>query len=90
MVNQPKISQTVSSPLKISGKAKGSWFFEGSFPVILTDWDGKIIAETQAKTDKDWTTEELIPFQATLEFTLPDNLACHLHGLFLTRKWEDQ
>ena len=70
-VDSPRIKEKVSSPFTISGKARGSWFFEGSFPVILTDWDGKIIAKGIAKAQGEWMTTEYVPFTATLTYTLP-------------------
>ena len=75
-VDFPKPYDNVRSPLKISGQARGSWFFEASFPVVLVDWDGKIIAQGQAKANPpdggDWMTENFVPFEASLEFTKPD------------------
>jgi hypothetical protein len=61
----------VSSPLKITGKARGTWFFEASFPVTLTNWDGLIIAEGVAQAKDEWMTTEFVPFEATLTFTTP-------------------
>lgn len=71
IVYSPKFNEKIKSPLKIFGKAKGVWFFEASFPVILTDWDGKIIAETWAQAKDDWMTENFVPFEAILEFKSP-------------------
>jgi hypothetical protein len=64
----PRPEEVITSPLKITGEARGTWFFEGVFPVILTDWDGLIIAQGQAKALTDWTTEDYVPFEANLEF----------------------
>ena len=58
----------ISSPLEIKGEARGVWFFEASFPVVLTDWDGKIIAEGIAQAEDDWMTEDFVPFIVDLEF----------------------
>ncbi|HAH04101.1 TPA: hypothetical protein DCL28_00895, partial [Candidatus Komeilibacteria bacterium] len=41
----PRPNQKISSPLTISGRARGSWFFEASFPVKLTDASGQIISQ---------------------------------------------
>ncbi len=70
-VDAPLMNAQVSSPLTISGKARGNWYFEASFPVVLTDWDGKIIAEGHAQAQGDWMTEDFVPFTATLTFTTP-------------------
>lgn len=61
----------VASPLVITGEARGYWFFEASFPVVLTNWDGLIIAEHYAQASGDWMTEEFVPFSSTLEFESP-------------------
>src|SRR3989344_406857 len=61
----------VTSPLGITGEARGTWFFEASFPVTLTDWDGKIIAQLPAQAIGDWMTEEYVPFGVTLTFDTP-------------------
>ncbi|MDD5098255.1 MAG: Gmad2 immunoglobulin-like domain-containing protein [Candidatus Pacebacteria bacterium] len=61
----------ISSPLTIVGKARGTWFFEASFPIVITDWDGLIIAEGYATANGDWMTKDYVPFSATIEFTRP-------------------
>lgn len=70
-LDRPQPNDLVASPLRISGQARGGWFFEASFPVILVDWDGRVIAQTQAKAQADWMTENFVPFTATLEFAYP-------------------
>ncbi|HPN80939.1 MAG TPA: Gmad2 immunoglobulin-like domain-containing protein [bacterium] len=70
-LDSPRPNQMINSPLTITGQARGSWFFEASFPVILTDWDGKIIAQTIATAQGDWMTEDFVPFSATVEFDRP-------------------
>ncbi len=70
-VETPVANTVVSSPLVIKGKARGVWFFEASFPVILTDWDGRIISQGQATAQSNWMTEDFVAFEATLEFEKP-------------------
>jgi len=64
-------SGKISSPLTIHGRARGTWFFEASFPVMLVDWDGRIIAQAPAQAQGEWMTEDFVPFKATLEFNKP-------------------
>jgi hypothetical protein len=71
LVSSPLPDSLVTSPLQISGRARGNWFFEGSFPVILTNWDGLIIAEGYATAEGDWMTTEFVPYTAILTFTSP-------------------
>ena len=70
-VSTPRPNQIISSPLIIEGEARGNWFFEASFPVVLTDWDGLIIAQGVATAKGDWMTTDFVPFTATLTFKNP-------------------
>jgi hypothetical protein len=70
-VFKPVSGEKISSPLKISGEAHGTWFFEASFPIFLVDWDGKIIAQGIATAKGDWMTENFVPFEAELTFEKP-------------------
>ncbi len=72
ILDSPRPNQIIASPLSIKGQARGYWFFEGTFPVILTDWDGLIIAEGFATAKGDWMTEGFVSFEATIEFKKPD------------------
>lgn len=73
VLESPLPDAVVESPLTITGKARGTWFFEASFPVMLTNWDGLIIAQGIATAEGDWMTEDFVPFTATLTFTVdPD------------------
>lgn len=71
-LTHPVADQIITSPLSIQGEARGPWYFEATFPVILTDWDGLIIAEGIATAQDDWMTEEFVPFEASLEFDKPE------------------
>lgn len=73
-LDNPRPGQIISSPFTISGQARGNWFFEASFPVILTDRDGKIIAQGIAQAKSDWMTTEFVPFGATLTFAVDKNI----------------
>lgn len=71
LISSPKSNEEIESPLKIEGKARGTWFFEATFPVVLTDWDGRIIAQTYVQAQENWMTEEFVPFVAEVEFESP-------------------
>lgn len=63
--------QVVTSPLKLSGTALGTWFFEASFPVKLYDAHNAELATTVAQATGEWMTTEPVGFTATLEFKQP-------------------
>jgi len=68
-VDVPLPDSSVMSPLVISGKARGSWYFEASFPVKVLDADNKVLAQAPAQAQGDWMTTEYVPFTVTLDFT---------------------
>lgn len=72
ILGNPSPNSSVSSPIAVKGKARGSWYFEASFPLILVDWDGRIIAEGHAEAQGDWMTNNYVPFVGTLSFKKPD------------------
>ena len=70
-ITTPRPNDVIKSPLEITGEARGVWFFEANFPIVLTDWDGLIIAESYATAQSEWMTKEFVPFKATLIFKNP-------------------
>lgn len=71
VLNDFSPEEDVQSPFSLTGLARGFWYFEASFPVLLTNWDGLIIAEGFATAEGDWMTEEFVPFSVTLDFVSP-------------------
>lgn len=71
-LDAPIAGATVTSPLAISGEARGGWYFEASFPVRLEDSEGNVLAEGFATADGDWMTENFVPFTAELQYPAPD------------------
>jgi len=61
----------IASPLAISGKARGSFYFEATFPVKLEDAHGNVLAQGHAQAKSDWMTSDFVPFTATLTFVQP-------------------
>ena len=78
VLERPQPQEVVTSPLVIKGRARGTWFFEGYFPVTLVNWDGLIIAESIASLIPDlsdpestWMTEDFVSFEGTIVFDDP-------------------
>jgi len=84
-IDSPRPNAVIESPLTVIGQARGTWFFEASFPVVLVDWDGLIVAEGNAATKADWMTEEFVPFEAELIFA-PDPNVYSNRGTLILRK----
>ncbi|AVR45697.1 hypothetical protein C7S20_10765 [Christiangramia fulva] len=71
-VEKPSPESEVSSPIKIKGKARGNWFFEGSAPVELVDQEGNELARTNIRALDEWMTEDFVDFSGTLKFEPPE------------------
>jgi len=71
-VYSPSPNSVVKSPLNISGRARGTYYFEASFPIRLLDANGKEIAVAVAQAQSDWMTTDFVPFTATLIFPTPE------------------
>ncbi len=62
-------NDTLTSGMTVTGEARGTYFFEASFPVLLTDSTGTVIANAVAQADGEWITEDFVPFSFVLNFT---------------------
>ena len=67
-VASPQPGDTLTSPFTVSGEAHGSWYFEGSFPVRLTDDSGTVLAEVPAQALDDWMQDAPVPFEVSISF----------------------
>jgi hypothetical protein len=67
-----------SKPLTISGRARGDWYFEASFPVKLVDANGNILSQSSIQTSENWMTEDFVPFEKQLQFSKPTTLTGEL------------
>lgn len=70
-VTAPSEGNVIKSPLTVTGEARGTWYFEASFPVRLIDGNGKELAVVPAQAKGDWMTTDFVPFEATLTFATP-------------------
>jgi len=70
-LSAPRPGATVTSPLTITGEARGNWYFEASFPVHITDANGNELGVVPAQAEGEWMTTEFVPFKARLVFSEP-------------------
>lgn len=71
LVTQPFLNTAIKSPVFIKGEAKGTWFFEASFPIIIVDASGQTLGGGIAQAKADWMTIGFVPFDATITFKNP-------------------
>jgi hypothetical protein len=67
-VDSLRNGDTVASPLTVTGSARGTWYFEASFPVEIKNASGTVIAQGPAQAQGDWMTQDYVPFSITLTF----------------------
>lgn len=72
-IDTPRPAQKVKSPLKITGEARGNWFFEAQFSAKMLGEKGEIIGEGIMSADGGWMTEEFVPFAGEIEFDASDS-----------------
>lgn len=70
-VTIPKPQAKIKSPVSISGKARGTWFFEATFPIELIDANGNTLGKGIMRTDEEWMTENFVKFSGELAFEKP-------------------
>ena len=65
-VSTPTPGAVTGKPVIVKGQARGSWYFEASFPIEIRDASGTVIATGHAEAEGDWMTSEFVPFTATI------------------------
>jgi hypothetical protein len=69
VVDSPIPGALVQSPLLVTGRARGPWYFEASFPVELRNSSGMVIGQGVAQAQGEWMTEEFVPFSVSISFS---------------------
>ncbi|MEK7528151.1 MAG: Gmad2 immunoglobulin-like domain-containing protein [Patescibacteria group bacterium] len=70
-VSSPAVNSLVQSPLEVTGKARGQWFFEGSFPIEIVDANGEVLGQKYVQSLDNWMTEDFVDFRGEIEFSSP-------------------
>lgn len=73
VIEAPTSGDTVSSPITLTGRARGSWYFEASAPVAVMDATGKIIGNGYITANGEWMTTEFVPFSGTITYENTSN-----------------
>lgn len=71
IIEAPKAGSEISNPLSFSGKARGIWFFEASFPVRVYDDAGIELGVGIAQAKGDWMTKDFVEFSGQVNFKAP-------------------
>ena len=77
-VETPAEAEQVSTPLTVTGEARGTWFFEGDFPIHLLTEEGDILESHFATAQDEWMTEDFVPFEGEIAFTVEEETSAVL------------
>lgn len=70
-LTSPLPNASVNSPIKVSGRARGFFFFEAEMPVSLLDEDGNVLTEFYARAEGDWMTMGWVAFTSEISYDAP-------------------
>jgi hypothetical protein len=71
-VRTPEPGALAKSPLRVTGEARGTWYFEATFPVTLYDEQRRPLVQGYATAQGEWMTEDFVPFVSDLVFAAGD------------------
>lgn len=60
----PLPGATVAKDFLVTGEARGTWYFEASFPIQVQDVGNDTVGRGIAQAKSDWMTTSFVPFQA--------------------------
>ncbi len=68
-VETPVPMAAVPYTFDVRGQARGPWYFEASFPIVVLNADGEEVATAVAQAEGEWMTEAFVPFSASIDLT---------------------
>ncbi len=71
IVDYPKPNDVVTSPLIVKGRARGTWYFEGQFPITLYYGVQNSFVNINAFALGEWMTEDYVDFEVIISFPVP-------------------
>lgn len=71
IIYSPSSGDAIMSPVSVSGKVKGTWMFEASFPASVLDANGNELGVAPITTSENWMTEDFVSFSGRISFSQP-------------------
>lgn len=71
VISSPQPHQAISTPLTVTGRAKGHWFFEANAVLRLLDAQQREIASGTVQALGDWMTDDFVEFEGQIRFLSP-------------------
>lgn len=69
IIVSPVVGSVIKSPVTVQGRARGTWFAEGSLPIEITDSHNLVIATAPAQADGEWMTTDYVDFSVIIPFS---------------------
>ncbi len=74
-LESPASGAKISSPVELSGQARGPWYFEAVFPIQIIGTNGAVLGSGQGRAGSDWMTKDFVPFTAAISFNAGSSTA---------------
>lgn len=71
VIDIPQPNALVTSPFRVSGFARGTWFFEASAPIRVLDSNEQELGVSHIEAQDDWMTTDHVPFKGVITFSEP-------------------
>ena len=68
-ITSPLSGASVPKTFTVKGEARGTWYFEASFPIKVNDAGGTMVGSGIAQAQGEWMTTEFVPFSAPVVVT---------------------
>ncbi len=65
-VTSPLPGSSLGTTFTVSGKARGNWYFEASFPIEVIGSDGTRLLQIPVQAEGEWMTTEFVPFSTSV------------------------
>lgn len=65
-IDNPHPGGVVGKEFVVTGDARGSWFFEASFPIDIVGENGNIIGGSFATAEGEWMTTDFVSFKSEI------------------------
>ncbi len=65
-VTTPQAGDRVQDPVTVKGQARGYWFSEGAFPILIIDSTGYTVGEGNGKAEGQWLTTNFVEFSGSI------------------------
>ena len=69
VLDNPRPNDSISKSIMLTGKARGYWYFEASFPIEIQDQNGNLLGGGVAQAQGEWMTSDFVPFKASISFS---------------------